>query len=178
MDIEVTGYKRTPIKTKNIAQDCNSATQVISATIPLNINDLRDRNIRQIRFKRGVIEDAYDVEMSENSLTLVPRRTTSFKPAGLLTHNVSGGGLVKLSVPMAHKGEDVSTLLKNFAYGRALMPSDKGHHIFMDKSGETIAKINEGGYADLGIIQVPRPFNNGNGNQMTMVPLKVFASRP
>ncbi len=178
LDIEVTGYKRTPIKTKNVSYDCSVGTKVVTATIPLNTNDLRERNIRQIRFKRGVIEDAYNVELLDNAVTLSPVRTTSFKPLGSLTHNISGGGLVKLSVPMLQKGEDVSTLLKNFAYGRALETSDKGSHIFMDQSGETIAKIGENGYAELGTIQVPRPFNNGNGVQMTKAPLKVFASRP
>lgn len=178
LDIEVKGYKRTPIKTKNIAYDCPVGTKVITATIPLDANILKERNIRQIRFKRGNIEDAYDVAMTEGSITFTPRRTTSFKPAGLLTHNYSGGGLVRLQVPMANKGDIYNTTLKNFAYGRALMPSEKGQFIFMDKSGETTAKMNENGYVELGTIQVNRPYNGGNGAQMTTVPLKVFASRP
>ncbi len=178
LDIEVTGYKRTPIKTKNIAYDCPVGTRVITATIPLDADNLKERNIRQIRFKRGNIEDAFDVKITDGSIALTPRRTTSFKPAGQLTHNYSGGGLVRLHVPMANKGDVYDTALKNFAYGRALMPSDAGQYIFMDKSGETSAKFNESGYTELGTIHVNRPYNGGNGAQMTTIPLKVFASRP
>lgn len=177
MDINVKGYKRTPIKTKNVSYDCTSGTKVITATIPVNANDLRERNIRQIRFKRGDIEDAFDVQSTETSFTLIPRRNTSFRPAGSLSHNFGGGGLVKLSVPMLRKGENVTPLLKNFAYGKALMPTDEGAYVFEDKSGEVLARIGESGYTELGTIQINRPFNNGNGNQMLPTPVKVFATR-
>lgn len=187
MDIEVAGYKRIPIKTKDVAFDCTSGTKVITAMIPLSATDLKERNIRQIRFKKGAIEDAYDLNFTDNSLTLIPKRAAAFKPKGIigegLTYSYGGAGLIALHVPMARKGEDISTSIKNFAYKYGMIPSDEkatGRNVFFfkDQSGEILQRIGENGYHELGTIQVNRSFNGGRGAQMTATPLKVFATRP
>lgn len=181
MDIEVKGYRRTPIKTKDVSFDCNVGAQVVAALIPMSARDFESRHIREVRFKNGKIEDSYSVSISDNSMTLTPKRMVAFKPISPLTHNWSTGGTIALHVPMTQKGEDIAQALQNFAYGKALFPVsnsriDDNSFRFEDKSGETMSTLGGQNFVEVGTITVNRPYNGGQGLQRLPVPLKVFAT--
>lgn len=184
MDIEVKGYRRIPIKTKNPAFDCNVGMQMVTTMIPISASDLKSRSIRELRLKIGSIEDIYTINISENSLTLTPERTTVFKPLGdqaTITHSWGGGAPVALHIPMAEQDDDIAQALQNFAYGKALFPIegsqiDFNSYRFEDKSGETTSALSGQDYMELGTITVHRPYNGGQGLQRLPVALKVFAT--
>lgn len=184
MDIKVNGYRRTPIKTKDVSFDCNVGTKVISAMIPLSTNDLRDRRIRQIRFNNGSVEDNYDISINDANITLTAERPLAFKAMGnTLVHNFGGAGIVALHVPMADKGDDIAQVVKNFAHKNALTPaenkpSENNVFYFMDESGKTLSQLSADGYIELGTISILRPYNSGEGLRRLPVPFKVFATRP
>jgi hypothetical protein len=188
MDIKVHGFRRTPVKTKNVAFGCDISTKVISAMIPISANDLRNRGIRQIRFDNGNIEDNYDVKVSENSITLTPERNSLVFKAmdsqnGKLIHSFDGAGIVALHVPMANKSDDIEQIVRNFAHKNALSLTDKkalknNVFYFMDESGKTLSRLGDVGYVELGTISTLRPYNEGQGLRRLSVPLKVFATRP
>lgn len=190
MDIDVSGYRRTPMKTKDVAFDCAVGTQVITAMIPINAEDFRSRGIRQLRFKSGAIEDLYDVTVTSDSFTLTPTKATAFRPtnvnaSGALVFNFAGQGIVALYVPMVNKGEDVAQAVQSLALKNGLMPASDPNmpntakvFYFIDNSGNILSQIGENGYFELGAVPAIRPYQGGNGKQSLPMPLKVFATKP
>lgn len=195
MDIEVKSFRRTAVKTKNVAYDCNVGSKVVSGLIVVSAKDLKKRKIREIRFSNGTTRDSYKVKILDDSIQLKPESMVAFKAKGLvgadkdrLIHYFSGKGLVALHIPMARKGEDIAQTIRTFAYQHALTPvfeqggidtSGKNNvFYFMDPSGNTLNRLNDDGYAELGEIQTSRPYNGSQGRSSLPIPLKVFATRP
>lgn len=195
MDIKVKDFRRTPVKTKDVAYDCDQKSKVVSALVVVSAKDLEKKQIRQIRFSNGNTRDAYNVTIQPDSIQLEPESMAAFKAVGLagpdknrLIHYFSGKALVALHVPMANKGEDVAQSVRNLAYKRALQPvfeqegldtsGKNGIFYFMDPNGGILDQLNDNGYTELGSIQVLRPYDGPNGRTGLPVALKVFATRP
>ncbi len=195
MDINVNHFRRTLKETQNPEFDCNTKSKIISGLIIFNADDLRKKNIRQIRFSNGTSRDSYDVILTEDSIRLVPQSMIAFKAQDLkgpdqnyLEYNFADKSLITLQVPMAKNGEDVAQAVRNLAYKSALDPvferngldtSGENHvFYFTDPSGKTLEQIGTEGYTEFGTIHVKRPYDGPNGRVGLPVPLKVFLARP
>ncbi len=195
MDIKVKNYRRKITKTKNPSFDCDQKSKVVSGLVVISAADLKKKNIRQIRFNNGKVQDYYNVSILPDSIQLKPESMVAFKAQGLigadknkLVHYFSGKTLVAVHVPMANEGEDIAQSVRNLAYKSALQPvfeqegldtSGKNNvFYFMDPQGRTLDRLNDDGYAELGSIQVPRPYDGPQGRQGLPTALKVFVTRP
>ncbi|HPF78056.1 MAG TPA: hypothetical protein PLF01_02080 [Alphaproteobacteria bacterium] len=195
MDIKVKDYRRKVTKTENPTFDCDQKSKVVSALVVVSAKDLEKRGVKQIRFSNGKVQDRYDVTLLPDSVVLVPDSMIAFKAQGLtgpdknkLVYYFSGKALVAVQVPMADKDEDIAQSVRNLAYRNALQPvfeqegldtSGKNNvFYFMDPNGRTLDSLNEDGYAELGTIQVLRPYVGPEGRQGLPVALKVFVTRP
>lgn len=195
MDIKVKDYRRKITKTENPSFDCDQKSKVVSGLIVINTEDLKKKHIRQIRFSNGKVRDDYNVKILPDSIQLEPESMVAFKAQGLtgpdknkLVYYFSGQALVALHVPMAKKGEDIAQSVRNLAYKSALQPVFKQEGIdtsgknnvfyFIDPQGRTLDRLNEDGYAEMGSIQVLRPYDGPNGRQGIPTSLRVFVTRP
>ena len=195
MDIKVKDFRRTPVKTENVAFDCDQKSKVVSGLIVLSAEDLQKRDVDEIRFSLGRNRDSYHVVFQPDSIQLIPDSQISFKAKGLtgpdknkLVHYYSGKTLVALHVPMARKDEDIAQSVRNLAYKNALTPvfeqegldtsGNNNVFYFMDPHGRTLDRLGEDGYAEFGSIQTVRPYDGPNGRQGLPIPLKVFVTRP
>jgi hypothetical protein len=194
MDIEVKAFRRKPVKTQNVAYDCDQQTKAITGLIVLNAKDLEKRGVKEIRFSNGNVRDVYNVVYQPDSIVLKPESMIAFK-ANLtgpekdkLVHYYSGQTLVALHVPMAHPDDNIAQRVRNLAYKNALTPvfekegldtSGKDNvFYFMDPHGRALDLLNDDGYAEFGTVQVVRPYDGPSGRTGVAVPLQVFVTRP
>lgn len=195
MDIKVKEYRRKITKTQNPEFDCDRSSKVVSGLVVVSANDLKKRGIREIRFDNGQVKDAYKVTVLEDSIVLEPDSMIAFKAQGLtgpdknkLVHYFSGETLVAVHVPMAKEGDDIAQSVRNLAYKSALQPvfeqegldtsGKENIFYFMDPQGRVLEQLNDSGYAELGSIQVLRPYIGPEGRQGLPTALKVFVTRP
>ena len=194
MDVEIKAFRRKPIKTKNVAYDCNQGTQVISGLIVLSATDLQKRGVKEIRFSNGNLRDVYKIVYNEDSLQLFPESMVAFKAKLVgpekdkIVHYFSGKTLVALHVPMAIESDNVAQRVRDLAYKNALTPVFEQEGLdtsgadnvfyFMDPHGRALDLLNDDGYAEFGIVQVVRPYTGPQGKTGVAVPLQVFVTRP
>lgn len=194
MDIHVKEFRRTPVKTKNVEYDCDLQNKAVTGLIILSAEELKKREVRQIRFSNGETRDNYNIKILPDSIQLKPESMVAFKAKlqgpdkDKLVHYFSGKTLVALHVPMAHENEDIAQAVRDLAYKSALTPvfekegldtSGKGHTFyFMDPHGRALDLLNKDGYAEFGYIHIVRPYDGTQGRSGIAVPLKVFVSRP
>lgn len=193
MDVKVKDYKRTKIEVENVGYECPTENKMTTALIPLDAQDLKNREIRQIRFSSGYVADYYNVKHTENGITLLPQSMVVFRAKELtgerkdrMRLDFGVQGIVTLHVPMAKKGDNIEEALRNFAYRQALssdpdMPPtvkrDGGVSMtFKDQTGRVKSQIGESGYSLLGEIMVPRPYDGPQGRGLTNVPLQVYVT--
>ena len=191
MDITLKDYRRTQIETRHPHFDCNQGEKVISTMVVLNANDLRDKKIREIRFSNGQARDAYKVQLTENSVRLVPKSMIAFKAEGLvgpdfdyIEHQFTDNSLITLQVPMALPSDDIAQAVRNLGYEYSLTPlfgeKQAGHNkfYFRDDNGALLDRLAEQGYTELGTVQILRPYVAREGRQGTPINLKVFLTKP
>lgn len=195
MDIKIKDYRRTKVKTQNVAYDCDQKSKAITGLVVISASDLQKRGIRQIRFSNGEFRDHYDVTVLPDSIRLKPQSMIGFKAVNLvgpdkdyMVHYFSDKALVAVHVPMAEDHEDIAQKVRNLAYRSALQPvfeqegldtSGEGNiFYFKDPTGRALDRLNDEGYAELGSIQVIRPYVGANGKNGIPVALKVFLTRP
>lgn len=195
MDIDVKHYRRTLKETQNPEYDCNTTSKIISSMIVFSADDLKNKNIKQIRFGNGAARDAYNVAFTENSVRLTPDSMVAFKAQDLkgadknyIEYTYVDNSLLTLQVPMAQDGDDIAQAVRDLAYRSALTPvfelegldtSNENHvFYFTDPNGTTLEQIGTDGYAEFGTINVTRPYDGPNGRVGFPVPLKVFLARP
>ena len=192
-DVKVKDYKRTKIEVENVEYECPAQNKMTTALIPLDAQDLKKRQIRQIRFSTGYVADYYDIRYTENGITLIPQSMVIFKAKELVGErkdrmhfDFGVQGVVTLHVPMAKKGDNVTQALQSFAYRHALTASpDMTPTIhrdgsvsmtFTDQTGRVKSQIGQDGYASMGQIMVARPFDGPQGRALTNVPLQVYVT--
>lgn len=195
MDVTVKHYRRSLHETKYPQFDCDQKSKIVSTMIVFSANDLKKRDLKQIRFNNGSARDTYNIAYTEDSIRLIPDSMIAFKAVGLtgadknyLEYNFVDNSLITLQVPMAQEGEDVAQAVRDLAYRSALEPvfeqkgidtSGKNNvFYFKDPSGTTIGQLNEDGYMEYGTINVIRPYDGANGRVGMPIPLKVFLARP
>jgi len=188
LDIKVDSYKQTPVDTQRVTYECNQAYQTASALLVLSMNDIRNRNVHEIRFSNGGVRDTYKVLVNDDGVTLKPDTTLTFKTVkeGMqkpISHSMNGKGMIALQVPMANNDDQVEEAVRNMAARYALNPvfddNHKSHNVFYfnDNNGRVGGMIGEEGYGLLGEIGVPRPYMGENGRTERAVPLKVFVTK-
>lgn len=196
MDIKVDSFRRKLVKDVNVAADCNTRNQTISALVVVSADDLERRGIQKIRFNNGKHIDYFKVSITGQSITFEPESMVAFKPTNLtginkdrVVHYFNGAEtIVALHVPMAEKQDDVTNALRKLAYQSSLVPlfesdaldtSGKSNiFYFTDPNHSLLEGLNPDGYLELGEISVGQSYLNENGTVRTGKKLKVFATRP
>ena len=189
MDINVTSYNVTPIKTQNVQYACNQGYRAATGLIVLSADDLRARRTRQIRFTNGQARDNYNIIMSNDSITLQPESMIVFKAKnGNLSYGTNPMQIVALDVPMAKEGDDVAQAVRTLAAQKGLNPITDAQNLpkeikdmpnrfyFLDETGRYSEAMDEKGYLEIGMVPAPRTFVDENGRSQKNVPLKVFVT--
>ncbi len=195
MDIDVSHYRRTLNETQNPEFDCDKKSKIISGLIILSADELKRKNVRQIRFSNGNARDTYNVSVTQNAVRLTPESMIAFKAQNLqgpdktyIQYNFVDKSLLTLQVPMAEKGEDITQAVRNLASKSALQPvldragldtsGTNNVFYFTDPNNRAAERIGADGYAEFGTINVMRPHDGPNGRTAMPTPLKVFLTRP
>lgn len=195
LDIRVKKYRRIAPEGINAAAQC-AQNKMSTALMVLDRNDLKSRGTQKIRFSADAGSDAYDINLTDERIELIPESVTVFRtsnPAGplkdRLIHAFSSNQMVTLQVPMAKPGEDLTPYVVAFARTMGLSPAPSeslvswggngyATYYFYDRGGNTISRIGPNGYAEIGVISVNRPYDGPEGRTQTAVGLSVFATRP
>jgi hypothetical protein len=192
LDIKVKRYRRLP--QAGTPANCKRQNKMSTALMALSKADLQKRGTQEIRFSTATATDTFKIEINDTQVDLIPRSMLIFKAQGLtgplkdrMTHSFGAGSIVALQVPMAKPSDNVYSQIMQFATSRALSPA-QGYQTtgqgqktfyFYDVSGRFASEIDAGGgYAELGQINVNRPYDGPQGRTATSVPLSVFVTRP
>ncbi len=193
MDINVKGFRRTAVKTQNPSFDCNTRNQSVESMIVLSANDLRQKNIKQLRFKNGSKRDKYNVTISDDKIILQPESMVTFIAQGLggmnnnqLIHRFGKTRIVALHVPMANPNDDIHNAIRNFAAKNALVPATDSKNTktkynvfyYADTNGKWLDQLGDQNHLEIGTIDLLRPYDTPQGQMGLPVPLKVFITRP
>ncbi len=196
MDIKVESYRRLQQKNVHVVADCNKRNQTVSALVVVNSDDLKKRNIQEIRFSNARGTDRFKINITKQSITFIPNSMVAFKSQSLtginkdrIVHFFEGKeSIVALHVPMATRNEDVRNTLHKLAYQSSLTPildhealdtSGKDNiFYFIDPNNSLLKDVNSDGYLELGEISVKRPYLSQTGVAGITKKLKVFATRP
>jgi len=188
MDVAVKSYTVTPIKTKNVDYGCNQSYRAATGLLVLNIDDLRQRGTRQIRFTNGNARDNYNIMINEGAITLQPESMIAFKTKDEnLKYTMGGGSVIALQVPMANDNDLVAQEIRTLAASNSLTPitdmtafdlkERDNVFYYLDDNGRFSDQINNDGYAEIGSINVARPHLDETGMKNIAVPLKVFVTK-
>ncbi len=192
MDVEVKGLRRERIKTQHPTYECDQSQQTVENTIVLNVADIKQKGLKEIRFTNGQARDIYKVTITDNKVILQPQSMLVFKAQGLmgpnnnqLFYDYSGTPVVALHVPMAENHESVANAVRQLASQNALIPTreydgpdNRNVFYFTDPNGRLMAKLGDQNHIELGEIKVLRPYDGPKGQQGLPIPLKVFITRP
>lgn len=196
LDIKVKKYRRIAPEGIPGHTKCEKQNKMSTALMVLDKKDLMKRGTQEIRFSTEVATDKYKIIMDDAHLELKPESMVVFKGQNLagplkdrLIHSFASDKMVALHVPMAQPGEDITQAVVDFARHRALVPTDIQHpaawggnglatYYFYDDNGHIIDQIGEDGYAELGKIEVDRPYDGPEGRTVAPVGLSVFVTRP
>lgn len=196
LEVKVKRYRRIAPDSAAEAQNCSPQNKMASAIMVLDQDDLKSKDITEIRFVTDAGRDSYKVIMTDQTLELIPQSMTAFKAKNLggdlkdrIIHHFSGSNTIALHVPMANPGEDLTSEILSFATTRALTPVQTGTtmalsedrkatYFFDDSSGRFSAMIGPEGYAEIGTISVMRPYDGPDGRTETPVELRVFVTKP
>lgn len=194
LDIKVKKYRRIAPEGSNTK--CDNQNKMSTAMMVLSKKDLQSRGTKEIRFSTEVATDTYKIILDEQQLQLVPSSMVVFKGQNLggplkdrLVHSFASNKIVVLHVPMAQPGENLTGQILQFAQSHALSPASPGNiatwggnglatYYFYDNNGDTLSRIGEDGYAEVGQIKANRPYDGIGGRQATSVDLSIFAARP
>ena len=193
MEVNVKHFRRNNNATRNPHFDCDTKSKVVSGLIILDAQELKRRGVKQIRFNNGEARDAYNVSIMENAVRLTPDSMIAFKAnqgqlKGIdktyMQYDYADDSIIKLQVPMAQSHDDVAQAVRNLAYKSALEPifehdtidvtAEPNVFYFRDNRGQVVEQIGREGYAELGTVNVKRPFDGPHGRMALPVPLKVF----
>ncbi len=196
LDIKVKKYRRVAPEGYKMRADCDQKNKMSTALMVLSKKDLMSRGTQEIRFSTEVATDDYKVVIDEHHLELIPRSMVIFKGRDMagplkdrLIHSFASDKMIALHVPMAKAGEDLTDQVVKFARLRALVPATPDQpaawggnglatYYFYDDNGHIIDQIGPNGYAELGKIEVDRPYDGEQGRGVTPVELSVFVTRP
>ncbi len=193
LDIKVKHYRRTAPEGAAATTTCDRKNQRSTAVMPLSRADVQARGTKEIRFTTDAGRDIYDVIWDGPRLELKPQSMIVFKPENMsgslkdrISYTFTGNSVIALHVPMAQPGEDISQQLMQFAQMRALTPAEGGDvgsngnriYFFTDNGGHIASEIGPDGYAEIGKIVVPRPYDAPDGRKMVGRELSVFVTRP
>lgn len=197
LDIKVKKYRRVPPEGSNAQKKCDKQNKMSTALMVLSRKDLKERGTQEIRFSTEFGSDNYKIILDDTHLELVPRSMMIFHAQSLsgplkdrIIYTFAGSKVVTLQVPMAQSGEDLSEEIASFAITRGLSPANSGSepswndngrasYYYIDQTGHLISQLSpESSYAQVGTIEVNRPYDGPEGRSETLVPLTVFVTRP
>jgi hypothetical protein len=170
---------------------CNQNSHSASADITLNRDELLENNIKTLTFQSGSgAMDTYEVELSGNRLSLIPKTSYSFKPfegstkADPLTYYFYPDNIVVLYVPGADKKADLSKEIISLAQAKGLSPAsyaplNNGHAVyFTDQQGTLSSSLAFDANAFVGTVKEPQTFQGPNGAYEQDKGVDVYAKRP
>lgn len=159
LDIAFAGYKM------NFPEDrspgCNKGLQYPRVDIPVSLQSLQSNKVEAIRFMLGAQGrmDIYDVDLGENSITLLPRTDNIFKlgkprlggivPTTVVIYPRSTLILTAPSIPQETRADEI----RKFAEANNLAPLETelpdfvmplgrdDRYYYIDKSGEIAEKV-------------------------------------
>lgn len=197
LDIKVKRYRRVAPEGSNAQKKCDAQNKMSTALMVLSRKDLKERGTKEIRFSTDAGNDTYKIVLDDTHLELIPRSMMVFKAQTLsgplkdrIVHTFAGNKVVTLQVPMAQSGEDLSEEIASFAITRGLSPADGGQkpswndngrasYYYVDQTGLLTSQLTpDSTYAQIGTIEVNRPYDGPEGRSETLVPLTVFVTRP
>lgn len=197
LDIKVKKYRRVAPEGSNAQKKCDAQNKMSTALMVLSRKDLKEKGTQEIRFTTEFGSDNYKIIMDDTHIELVPRSMMIFKAQSLggplkdrIIHTFAGSKVVTLQVPMAQSGEDLSEEIASFAMTRGLSPADGGQkpswndngrasYYYVDQTGLMTSQLTpDSTYAQIGTIEVSRPYDGPEGRSETLVPLTVFVTRP
>lgn len=183
MDIAVSHYRRTAA-----TGNCPKGNQTVSALVVLNKSDLKEKQVKQIRFSNVIARDRYEIALYDDRIEMKPITSIAFKTEeDRVIHYEGNRGVIALHVPMAAKNDDVTNEVLRVARQNNLTPlgQDIAHHyasnqttfFFMDDEGATLERLGESDYLEIGSVKVKRPYDGPYGRTTIDKPLKVFATK-
>ncbi len=191
MTIKVKHYRRlSPI---GVQQNCDPGNKMVGGLVILDRNELKSRNVEEIKFSTQGGTDTYKINMDDAHIELIPTSMMVFKgqnmtgPVGdRLSYVFPNNKMVTLQIPMAQPDEDLTPQVLNFASTLGLSPlgepgwDGQGRPIyyFYDSTGRTASRIGEDGYAEIGTITANRPYDGQDGRTLSGKDLSVFVTRP
>ena len=197
LDIKVKKYRRIAPEGSNAQSKCDTQNKMSTALMVLSRKDLKERGTQEIRFSTEAGSDTYKIILDDPRLELVPRSMMVFKAQSMtgplkdrIVYTFSGSRVVTLQVPMAQSGEDLSEEIASFAITRGLAPAGDGQktswndngrasYYYLDQTGLLTSQLTpDSNYAQIGTIEVSRPYDGPEGRSETLVPLTVFVTRP
>lgn len=194
--IKVKQYRRLAPEGVGAQGNCDPGNKMASALMVLDKKDLLKRGTKDIKFISGATTDTYRLILDETRMELLPQSMMMFRAQNMsgplkdrILHSFASDKMVALQVPMAKPGEDLSEEVNRFAFARSLTPASDAmpvswagngyaSYYFYDNSGQTVARLGEKGYAELGRITVNRPYDGAEGRTEAPVELSVFVTRP
>lgn len=168
---------------------CDNSSHIASADFILNRDELMQDNIRSLSFQasNGAM-DVYDVNVTPEKLTLVPRSAKAFVPyvggtkLDPLAYDFYPDNLVILYAPSAPAGADLSGQITTLAQGKGLVEStvlknSRGHY-FIDRAGTLAGTLAFDANAFVGTIGVEETYQGPDGPYQQARAVDVYAKRP
>ncbi|MCE7887837.1 MAG: hypothetical protein DYH13_10105 [Alphaproteobacteria bacterium PRO2] len=168
---------------------CDSGSHTASADLILNRDELIQDNIRSLSFQasNGAM-DVYDVKVTPDRLTLVPRSTVAFVPYAAstkldpLVYDFYPDNLVILYASSAPEGADLSAQITTLAQSKGLVESTvlkNGRGLyFIDRTGALAGTLAFDANAFIGTVRVEETYQGPDGPYQQARAVDVYAKRP
>jgi hypothetical protein len=168
---------------------CDNRSHMASADLILNRDELIQDNIRSLSFQasNGAM-DVYDVKVTPDRLTLVPRSAVAFVPYSTgtkvdpLVYDFYPDNLVILYASSAPAGSDLSAQITTLAQSKGLVESTalkNGRGLyFIDQSGALAGTLAFDANAFIGTVSVEETYHGPNGPYQQARAVDVYAKRP
>src|SRR5690606_32843218 len=134
------------------------------------------------------VMDIYNIELTHDKISLVPRTSVAFRPlvsaakADPLTYHFYPDNVVILYAPSAPRGEDLSAEISSLARSKGLAESSvlkNGPGLyFIDQSGTLAGSLDFNANAYVGTITAQQTFQGPDGPYQQEKPVDVYAKRP
>jgi hypothetical protein len=168
---------------------CDNRSHIASADLVLNRDELIQDNIRSLSFQasNGAM-DVYDVKVTPDRLTLVPRSAVAFVPYSTgtkvdpLVYDFYPDNLVILYASSAPAGSDLSAQITTLAQSKGLVESTalkNGRGLyFIDQSGALAGTLAFDANAFIGTVSVEETYHGPHGPYQQARAVDVYAKRP
>lgn len=169
---------------------CPQGSNNASADIVLNRDELMRENIKTLTFQtEGGAMDSYNLELSGNRLTLIPKTSYIFKPLANstktdpLSYTFYPDNTLILYAPGTPKNMDISDQIIGLAQSKGMVESAGGlktgsSGYFIDQPGTLTTSLAPEANAFVGNVTVEQTFQGPSGPYIQSNEIPVYARRP